>query len=189
MYYETNGRIHNTLPDKLEMGGRLIFNPSWEHFESAGWKILPEGFDRKTWKLSNGEYIQKSQEELDAMSDDAFIVNKSKKLDSIDAKTQSIIDEGFEFDSVIFSLSLSAQQNWTGMQVAVAQGYLPEAAFPFEIATKDNQTYDLSWEMAPSFFQSVLAKISSTLASGRALKKLVNAATTQEELDSIVDNR
>jgi hypothetical protein len=158
------------------------------------WLINPDmsgvdGVPKQYWKIVGNSVVEMDQTEKDAVDAVNIPSIKEQKLSQIDARTAELIDSGFDFDGHTFSLSLAAQQNWTGLQVAVAQGYLPEAAFPFEIATLDNKAYELAWADAPSFFQGVLGAISTRLAEGRALKKQVNDATTLAEVEAVVDNR
>jgi hypothetical protein len=158
------------------------------------WIINPdmsgvEGVDKRYWKIVGNSVVEMSQEEKDAKDASILPSVKQQKMDQIDAKTAKLVSVGFDFDGHTFSLSLAAQQNWTGLQVAISQGYLSEVAFPFEIATLDNGTYDLQWEDAPTFFQNVLSALSTRLAAGRALKKQVEEATTLAEVEAVVDNR
>ena len=69
MYYK-NGRITNNLPNKLELNGKVIFNPKWHHFESAGWKEFPQELvdvGRKFIKWEDGNPVEMSQGEKDAL--------------------------------------------------------------------------------------------------------------------------
>jgi hypothetical protein len=191
MWYKDN-RIINNLPVRLEIDGRVIFNPKWGHFETAGYKEFPESLqsvDRRFIKWVDGDPVEMSQEEKDNILASDFVENKKQKLMQIDERTREIINQGFEFDGVMISLSPNSQNMFTGLSLALEKGYIGEANFPYEITTLDDNKYDLSWELRDMFFGLVLYYISTRLAAGRALKVQVINTTTQEELDLIIDNR
>ena len=188
-YYNLVGQIYETLPRKLTVDGKIIFNPKWNHFEQMGWKVLPESYDKDTWKFSGGFYVEKTQEELDSNLILTFETNKQQKLEEIDAKTNQLISQGFVFDGHTFSLSLNAQSNFMGIKVATDGGLLTEANYPYELTTIDDGAYELSWALKDAFFGSVLTAVATHLAYGRALKVAVKSATTQADLDLVVDNR
>jgi hypothetical protein len=191
MWYKDN-RIVSNLPVRVEINGKVIFNPKWSHFEAAGYKEFPESLkliQSRFIKWVDGDPAEMSQEEKDAILNNDFIENKKQKLIQIDTKTREIIDQGFEFDGVMISLSPNAQNMFTGVSLAISKGYLTEEHFPYEITTLDDNKYYLSWELRDMFFGSVLHHISTRLATGRTLKVAVNEATTQEELDLVIDER
>ena len=191
MYYK-NGRITASLPNKLEVDGKIIFNPKWHHYEADGWKEFPselEAVQRRFIKWVNGHPVEMTQEEKDVILSSEFVQLKAQRIIQIDEKTREIINEGFEFDGVMISLSPNAQSMFTGVSLAIQKGYLTEADFPYEITTLDDNKYYLSWENADTFFGLVLYHISTRLATGRTLKVAVNEATTKEELDAVIDGR
>ena len=112
---------------------------------------------------------------------------KQIKIFEIDKKTQEIIGEGFWFDGEVFSLSALAQTNWVGLRLA-AQWELID--FPFAVTTKNDGEYTFNFRFkVEDFYITGLGHKIAVLASGRALKLLVKAAQTQQELDAVVDNR
>lgn len=110
--------------------------------------------------------------------------NKTAKKKLIDARTQAIIRSGFYFDGHHFSLSPNAQLNWIGM--VVMQGGLP---WPLELTTDDDSAYNLEFASLPAFVGSGMTIVNMQLMAGRALKEACNNASTQEELDAVVDTR
>ena len=114
-------------------------------------------------------------------------IQKETRIIQIDARTQEIISNGFQFDGQMFSLSTNAQQNWTVLMVMLLAGKL---TFPFKITSKDDGSYfvqnltDLS-----AFIDSAFYAVNYQLEYGRVLKAAVLAATTQTELDAVVDAR
>lgn len=116
-------------------------------------------------------------------------MKKRNKKAAIDQKTRKFIEQGFLFDGVVFSLSDKAQFNWNALQASVANGLLTEADFPYDVTTKDDNTYSIQWNDFLSFIGTGLVTVSTHMASGRSLKKQVLEATTSEEVDAIVDDR
>lgn len=105
------------MPSTLEINGKIIFNPKWSHYESDGWKEFPENLKNieiRFIKWVNADPVELSQEEKDILISQDFTSAKNSKLNQIDEKTNEVINDGFEFDGETFSLSLAAQQNWTG---------------------------------------------------------------------------
>lgn len=191
MYYKDN-RIIKELPTKIELNGKVIFNPKWNHFEEAGWKVFPaelESVQRRFIKWVNGDPVEMTQPEKDLLLESDLEQKKKQMILDIDTRTREIINEGFEFDGNTFSLSPNAQNMFTGVSLAIQKGFLTESDFPYEITTLDDKAYMLSWANADTFFGLVLFHISQRLATGRSIKVQVINATTIEELNSIVDNR
>ena len=85
MYYK-NGRITASLPNKLELDGKVIFNPKWHHFEAAGWKELPvelESVEKRFIKWIDGDPVEMTQEEKDAILNDKFENIKNEKISQL----------------------------------------------------------------------------------------------------------
>ena len=85
MYYK-NGRITNNLPNKLELNGKVIFNPKWHHYEADGWKEFPselEAVQRRFIKWVNGDPVEMTQEEKDAILNDNFEIAKLSKIETL----------------------------------------------------------------------------------------------------------
>lgn len=110
--------------------------------------------------------------------------NKKKRIKEVDRRTQEIISNGFTFDSNQFSLSIEAQINWSGL--VTLESLL---TWPMTITTKVDGSYLLAQSDLLYFIGTGKTVITTTLDSGRTLKISINNATTQAELDAIVDSR
>jgi hypothetical protein len=109
------------------------------------------------------------------------------KIKEIDNKTQSLIKNGFIYDSYLFSLSEVAQINWLGIYQSAVSGLL---SFPFPVTTKDDLEYlfnDVS--DIQSFFLTGLGLKKYHIDSGRAIKQQIIDASTKEEIYNIEDTR
>jgi hypothetical protein len=110
---------------------------------------------------------------------------KARRIIEIDNVTQELIKGGFTFDSKQFSLSEKAQINWVGIKAAI-----DILTFPLDVTTLNDEEYELvDTTSAVNFCGTGLATKQSYLDSGRALKLQINSATTNAEVDAVVDNR
>ena len=111
---------------------------------------------------------------------------KDAKNKSIDAKTYSVIGQGFTYAGKQFSLSEYAQINL--ITIELDKNIL---LYPIIWNTIDDKdTYDIQDATdVTNFHLTALNVIKSTRDSGTNLKKLVNASTTKAEVDLIIDNR
>lgn len=110
--------------------------------------------------------------------------NKEKRIVQIDQRTQQLISQGFAFDGKQFSLSEPAQINWLGLKTLE---YV--MTWPIEITTKGDGVYSLAQSNLMYFLGTGKATIQTNIDSGRGLKIAVNDATTQAELDAVMDGR
>ena len=86
MYY-IGGKIKSVLPTKLELDGKVIFNPKWHHYEAAGWKELPvelESVEKRFIKWVDGDPVEMSQAEKDA-------VDAAEKAQRIQQQTNEVV--------------------------------------------------------------------------------------------------
>jgi len=139
---------------------------------------------QKHWKESSGSVVEMSQAEKDAIDIPDLDTQKQTKYNAIDQKTGVLISGGFEYDSITFSASLNAQTNWSAIKNNES-----EFTFPLEISTKLNYKYSLAQADVSDFWIAGKDFIKEHLDSGRGLKVSVNDATTQTELDAVVDER
>jgi len=109
---------------------------------------------------------------------------KAMRRAAIDARTQAIIAAGFPFDGHQFSLSASAQMNWSALETFQAL-----ISWPVAVTTMDDQEYSLAIENKTVFCATGVAAVYAAYASGRALKLQVNAAADQAGVDAVVDTR
>lgn len=110
--------------------------------------------------------------------------NKAVRIIQIDKRTDAIIAAGFLYDGNTFSLSTQAQMNWMGLYTLKDL-----QTWPIGVTTAANETYQLALLNLVAFIATGSQVIKNAVGSGRALKIAINAATTQEELDAIVDTR
>ena len=69
MFYK-DAKIVRNLPNKIEVGGKVIFNPKWHHYQAAGWKEFPpelQEVENKYIKWIDGNPVEMSQEEKDVV--------------------------------------------------------------------------------------------------------------------------
>jgi hypothetical protein len=109
---------------------------------------------------------------------------KEHRYNQIDGKTSLLIQQGFTYDNMSFSLSLPAQTNWHAIKNQPS-----EFTFPVTISTADNNTYDLAQSSVSAFWQEGKQTLKGHIDSGRALKKQIFDATTIEQVNSVIDNR
>lgn len=109
------------------------------------------------------------------------ITNDYKKhlIDLQDKKTEDLILSGFTFDNNLFSLSINAQINWSNLL------NIPQAMFPLNLSTKDDNIYILTFSNVQNFYFTALGRKNECLQLGNAIKKRINESTTTEELDLI----
>lgn len=112
---------------------------------------------------------------------------KSKMIENIDRKTQEVIGRGFTYDGNTFSLSPNAQSNWNALVSRLLSGKL---TFPYNVTTDDDSEYSIQTVQSfNDFIDAVVYVVGYQIYFGRQLKLAIKAATTHEQLDSIVDTR
>jgi hypothetical protein len=109
-----------------------------------------------------------------------------KKL-KIDTKTVELIMKGVTYDGQTFGMSYGDQSSWHARYNMSKASLL---TFPFEVWTQDNQPYSIPDAVTlEAMYFSGFQQVQTVLAGGRALKSQVNAATTKEQVDAVVDDR
>ena len=85
MYYKDEHII--TKPERrLPVEDGVVFNPKWSHYEAAGWKPLPselDGVDRKYLKWVDGDPVEMSQAEKDAVDADEKAVRIQQQINEV----------------------------------------------------------------------------------------------------------
>lgn len=109
---------------------------------------------------------------------------KAMRVLDVDARTRAIIAGGFSFDGQRFSLSYQAQTNW--ISLAALKDIL---TFPINVTTNTDTSYSMTADKVPSFLGAGAYVVASAIGSGRTLKIAINAASTQDDLDAVVDTR
>lgn len=112
---------------------------------------------------------------------------KENKCSDIDTRTRELIDEGFIYNSIGFSLSHNAQRNWMVNMRELEQGNI---AFPMNYPTNDSGIYPIvdATEFNTMYY-TALAAVQGHVVSGAGLKVQVKMAATEEAIDLIQDNR
>lgn len=114
-----------------------------------------------------------------------LVTERSRRWAEIDTRTADLIAAGFVFDGHTFSLSASAQMNWTNLMISAA--LLP---YPVAVSTADDGQYTLPTTGAvQAFYATGIGAVKAILDAGRVLKLAVGAATTKAAIDAVVDNR
>jgi len=108
---------------------------------------------------------------------------KEARYVEIDQQTQFLINQGFVFDGHTFSMSLTAQINWSNFP------NLPDQLFPLNIVDKFEDIYVLALADKMNFYLSALNYKNAQLQSGGQLKAQIKACTTEAEVQAIIDNR
>ena len=177
-YSVSNDTADGTL-DVSKLSREIVASNSIEAFES-----ITESGDEL--QVSGASVL--NQTALDAVIHAhmavTFADKKAEKVLAIDARTRAIIAEGFAFDSHRFSLSPQAQTIWLGLISLQAM-----FSWPVGITDNSDTTYMLEQANIGPFVGTGCGTIAAAIGSGRALKIAANAATTQAELDAVVDGR
>lgn len=186
---------------------RYAVNPSalaaypkkdWLHDPEEMKTLIDGGVDPKYIKVTADEVLEMTQAEKDAEDSLTFTDRKKIKFKLVDAKTATLIEEGFVWNDLTFSLSRQAQNNMLGVHTAIAENEAKgtiadfEASFfPITFNTIDDldQTNIDTVADYLDFYNTGMATVRAHLDGGTALKSAIRAATTQPELDAIVDNR
>jgi len=107
-----------------------------------------------------------------------YTVNSLKEdlIIAIDEHTSNTILSGFTFENCLFSMSLTAQINWSNLL------QLPEQIFPITISTKDDSVYVLEFANRMNFYLTCVAAKNLPLQQGTILKNELKALTTIEEV-------
>jgi hypothetical protein len=111
---------------------------------------------------------------------------KRIRILAIDSRTSELIAAGFTYNSVEISLSLNSQSRIHGTYTARAL-----LTYPVEWNSLDDTALLTLVDQTDveSFFGAALTAVRTAIDSGTVLKTAVRDATTQAELDAVVDNR
>lgn len=100
----------------------------------------------------------------------------------IDEETTNNIFKGFTFGGLVFSMSLTAQINWSNFPM------LPSSAFPLTIMSKNDEEYALAEANKLLFYGTALAYKNGCLQAGNAKKILVKECTTINDVKTLADS-
>lgn len=101
----------------------------------------------------------------------------------IDMRTQELIKAGFVFDSKTFSMSLTAQINWSNFP------NIPDVLFPLTIIDILESPYVCSLANKMNFYYTALNSKNTALQSGGVLKATIHACADEACVTAIIDNR
>lgn len=113
---------------------------------------------------------------------------KLQKLEIINSKTAEMIEAGYTYNGLQFSLSDRAQTNILALYSTKDD---PILSYPIKFNTIDDlNTFDaVNASEIANMYYSALATKKGYLDSGTVLKEQIRNATTKTEVDSISDNR
>lgn len=102
----------------------------------------------------------------------------------IDLKTTELIEVGFIYDSITFSLSNLSQGNYDALQNNTSY-----YTWPKDISTKDSDTYELAEANVDTFWTAYKDVVEGHIETGRVLNASIKNAADKDAVDAIVDNR
>lgn len=108
---------------------------------------------------------------------------KDIRYKEIDENTQYLISKGFQFGGHTFSMSLTAQINWSNFP------NLPDALFPLTIIDISEQPYVCALADKMNFYYSALNGKNQYLQSGGVLKAQIFACADEACVTAIIDTR
>ena len=123
-----------------------------------------------------------------------------KKIE-INENTVNLLDKGFEYANMIFPISEEDQRNYLGLNVAALNQLVTgQQILDFQSSTRlkvkghDEDGNTVYHEFVDCgdvimFFLAGMAFVNGTLQSGWYLKDLVDQASTEDDLNNIIDNR
>ena len=126
-----------------------------------------------------------NKENIKALSLDEY---KDVRFKEIDATTFERISLGFSYNNLVFSLSQNAQINILGMDEVRND---PAMSYPIEYSTIDDLGHYSVVDATDlhTMYLTALGTKKAWVDSGTTLKDAVRAATTDSEVQSIIDNR
>jgi hypothetical protein len=118
----------------------------------------------------------------------AIAAARESAISAIDARSAALIAAGLQVDNAApVSLSLAAQTNLLNVAVAMQMGAL---TLPQDISRLDGRAYTIT-DAADAARIARLAgsRIKAVLDAGRELRARVLAATTQDQIEAVTDER
>ena len=151
----------------------------------------PQGNGSMAWvkisyKTVGGQEVVITKENLyEKPSDYISTIAEAKVFvkKKIDARTEELILNGFSFGGQVFSLSFTAQINWSNIP------NLPESFFPLPMLDKNGNNYSLSYANRMNFYLTAVGAKNAPIQSGNALYNQVNELESIEEILNFVDPR
>jgi hypothetical protein len=171
----------------------LLRSVNTPDYPAVDWIASPDlsavvGLPAWQWVIEGDTIRPPTAGELAAIEAARLPAAKAERIAQIDAKTAAIVTSGVDVATGSrVSTSLAATQNLQNLVLGVNLGV---ADLPQDISTVDGGSYTIVNTADMVRVAGVLAVHQRTaLNAGRQLRAQVLAATTQAELDAIVDNR
>ena len=178
--------LHRTTRELL----RSVNTPD---YPAADWIASPDlsavaGLPAWQWVIEGDTIRPPTASELAVAQAARLPAAKAERIAAVDAKTAAIVTSGVEVaPGVRISTSLAATQNLQNFIHFLNMGV---AELPQNISTLDGGAYTIANMADIARIAGILARHHETiLDAGRQLRAQVLAATTQTELDAIVDER
>ena len=147
-----------------------------------------EGVPVKYWKIVGDNVLEMDSFEKDTVDASNLDSYKDERASAIDARTDELISQGFEYATKVFSLSQNAQAQLMGINQVRNDEYV---TYPIRWSTLDNKDA-ISISSADEvrvFYLTALATYRSYLDSGNTLKDSIRAAINKSEVDAVIDER
>lgn len=149
----------------------------------------PDGWVEMDSQAALDGYKQLRQSDYDSWwATQQLPLVKEAKFDAIDARTRTLIEDGFTYGSQKFSLSQAAQTTYTGLYAIRDE---PLLTYPVKVNTADDGglAFLTSAAEVKAFYLTAVGTYRAHLDAGTALKDKVRAALTIEEVEAVVDSR
>ena len=132
--------------------------------------------------VEGGYWLKDSIESLDLAGYKAY------RFKEIDIRTGELVANGFAYNGYVFSLSQNAQINILGMDEVRND---PAMSYPIEYSTIDDLGHYSVVDATDlhNMYLTALGTKKAWVDSGTTLKDAVRAATTDSEVQAIIDNR
>lgn len=174
-----------------------IIDVALDRFSTTAWIHNPDlsavdGVPKEYWKVVGDTVSEMSQAEKDALVAGSLEANKKVRRKQVNIRTDALIDAGFPFDdgngAKVYSMSLHAQSRAEGIfQLKDNVNF----TWPVEWPTEDDTYYAsfADWSEFEPFHLTMAGALRAVVGSSKAIRLAIAAATTQAELDAVVDPR
>lgn len=153
--------------------------------------VLKKVNEEKGWRPASPTSIvipkvKEKRNKVEISKDQLLEYKKQSITATVDKNTSTLINHGFSFKGAVLSSSETAQSKWAFFLLSK-----DALSYPFTVSTKDNSgTVEISSAAElEQALAALAAHVQGYLNSGTLLKKRVAEATSQAELDAIVDDR
>lgn len=159
------------------------FYPVWWITDVMTTDTPPQGWVAMT-EANYDNYLTTTQTDRDQFLYTVDLnIAKEDKYSYVDKNTVDLISAGFPFDGLKFSMSITAQINWSNLL------NLPDAMFPINVMSIDEQVYVLTLAEKINFYYTALNFKNGYLQSGSVLKGQIKAMNNIVDVENFVDPR